>query len=229
MLVLRLRKLGMVRGIYGPNKDLFPARAAFMYPEAAEAFHFMEKQEGPFSYSDILRGADESRKACMAGRGSQPPGYSGHNFGLSFDIDVERSMLERKWGYERLAKVLMTYGFHPYRQDLSRGAEDWHFNYLGPYAKHILRKTKERALWQTAAQEVINAYYPSFSPLSAHEIQAALKKLGLYSGEVDGNIGPLTKTSVNLFNQAWNIGIGLMNERFMRTLAFVAADKVVEG
>lgn len=232
-LVLHLRKLGKVRGIYpskdGSIRDLFPARAAFMHPEAAAAFLRMEQQEGPFIYSDILRGADESRKACMAGRGSQPPGYSGHNFGLSFDIDVEGVMRERKWGFEKLAKALMTHGFHPYRRDYSRGPEDWHFNYLGPYAQHILRKTKERAKWQFAAEEVIQSYYPGIAPLSSQDIQRSLKKLGLYSGDIDGDIGPLTKTAVNLFNQAWNIGLGLMNERFHRTLAFVAAERVVEG
>lgn len=229
MLTVRLKGLGKVRGIYGPNKESFPARAAYLHPEAATAFLGMEQQEGPARYSDILRGADESRKACMAGRGSQPPGYSGHNFGLAFDIDVEGVMRERNWTYERLAKVLMTYGFHPYRRDLSRGPEDWHFNYLGPYAQHILRKTSDRAKWQTAAEEVICSYYPNIAPLEPEEIQAALKKLGLYSGDVDGEIGPLTKTAVNLFNQAWNIGIGLMNDRFHRTLAFVAADRAVEG
>jgi hypothetical protein len=227
-LAIKLRKLGPVRGIYGINGNSFPARAAFMHPEAAAAFTELERTAGPFSYSDILRGADESLQACKTGRGSQPPGYSGHNFGISFDIAVDKVLKEKRWGYEKLCTTLEDRGFYPYRQDHSRGNEEWHFNFLGPHAEDIVRRTSVRNLWQRAAEEVIQSYYPKITPMGAVDIQQALQKLGLYSGEIDGNLGPLSFTAINLFNQTWSISPNAIGERFQRTLAFVAADKVID-
>lgn len=228
-LEIKLRKLGSVRGIYGINKSSFPTRAAYLHPEASAAFEKMERDSGPFVYSDILRGADESLAACKAGRASQPPGYSGHNFGLSFDIAVDQVLKEKHWTYDKLCAVLGTYGWHPYRQDRSRGNEDWHFNFLGNKATEILRRTSARALWQTAAEEAIQAYYPNITPMGAYDIQAALKKLRLYTGDLDGDLGPLSYIAINLFNQTWGISPNAIGERFQRTLAFVAADRVIVG
>ncbi len=229
MLKLQLKRLSNVRGIYGINKNLFPARAALMHPVAADAFTEMEAKDGPFVYSDILRGADESLAACNSGRGSQPPGYSGHNFGLSFDIAVDQVLKEKRWKFEKLCDVLAIYGFYPYRQDRSLGAESWHFNFLGANAPVILKRTSARPQWQYAAEEAIKVFYPNITPMGAVDIQAALKKLCFYTGDLDGDLGPLSMTAVNLFNQAWNISRGAVGERFQRTLAFVAAERVIVG
>jgi hypothetical protein len=229
MLQIRLKKLGKIRGIYGVSKNVFPDRAAYMHPDAAAALMALE-QATPLRYSDILRGADESLKACKSGRGAQPPGYSGHNFGLSVDIDVESILKERKWSYEKLVVFMAKYGFYPYRQDHSRGPEDWHFNFLGDQATAtaILKRTAARHLWQTAAEEIIRHYYPAITPLGAVGIQTCLKKLGLYSGDIDGDLGPLSSTAIDLFNRTWDISPRATGERFQRTLAFVAAELVME-
>lgn len=228
MLTIKLKPLGTVRGIYGVNSNLFPARAAFMHPEAAAAFLALEKDEGPLVYSDILRGAAESLAAVKAKRGSQPPGYSGHNFGLAFDIAVDQVMKEKRWTYDRMCAALEEHGFYGYRQDRSRGPEDWHFNFVGTHSKEILRRTSARNLWQTAAEECIRVHYPSITPMGAVDIQTALKKLRLYPGDIDGSLGPLSYTAINLFNQQWGIGQNAIGERFQRTLAFVAADSEIE-
>ncbi len=226
MLTIRLKKLGAVRGIYGVNKNLFPTRAAFMHPDAAAAFMKMETEAGPFVYSDILRGAEESLIACKNGRGSQPPGYSGHNFGLAFDIAVEQVLKEKRWKYDKLCGVLAMYGFYPYRQDLSLGPESWHFNFLGDKADAILKKTMARSQWQNTAEESILEHYPNLTPMGAVDIQTCLKKLRLYTGDIDGSLGPISMAAVNLFNQTWNIGANAVGERFQRTLAFIAAERV---
>lgn len=210
------------------NSNLFPTRAAFMHPEAADAFLRLEGEVGPLVYSDILRGAEESLAACKAGRGSQPPGYSGHNFGLSFDIAVDRVLKEKRWTYDRMCTVLAEHGWYGYRQDRTRGAEDWHFNYLGGWAKEVLRRTSARAKWQTVAEEAIQIHYPKITPLGAVGIQEALKKLGLYSGAIDGGLGSLSYVAINLFNKTWGISENAVGERFQRTLAFVACDREVE-
>jgi hypothetical protein len=224
-LVIQLKRLNNVRGIYGANKNLFPTRAAFLHPAAAAAFEKMEREAGPFDYSDILRGADESLAACKAGKATQPPGYSGHNFGLSFDIAVERVMKEKRWTYPRLCTALTNFGWYPYRQDLSRGSEDWHFNYLGDKADEILKRTSTRNLWQNAAEEAIRVFYPNITPVGAYDIQVALKKLCLYSGDLDGHLGTLSFVAINLFNQQWGIGANAIGERFQRTLAYVASER----
>lgn len=230
MLVIKLKSLGHVRGIYGPHKDQFPTRAAFMHPEAADAFAAFNEETGPHAFSDILRGPDESLLAAKSGRGAQMPGYSGHNFGLSFDIDVERTMKEKNWSYEDVCRAAVNFGFYGYRQDLSRGAEEWHFNYLGLHAKDILPRTSDRGKWQYAAEEIIKVYYPRIVPLTTYEIQEGLKKVGMYSGSIDGQIGPLCKTSTSVFCQAWKLGtVDPNNEHFQRTLAFVTATKEIVG
>jgi hypothetical protein len=229
MLTIQLKKLGPVRGIYGINKNAFPPRAAFMHPLAANAFIAVERDYGPLVYSDILRGAEESLVAVKEGRGAQPPGYSGHNFGLSFDIAVDQVLREKRWNYEKLCSILALYHFYPYRRDHSRGPEDWHFNFLGDKAEPILRRTLSRNLWQTAAEEAILQNYPNITPMGAVDIQACLKKLRLYTGDIDGSLGALSMTAINLFNHTWGISSGATGERFQRTLAFVAADKEIVG
>jgi hypothetical protein len=224
MLIIKLKSLGTVRGIYGPNKDQFPSRASFMHPDAADAFNAMRNEYGPLRFSDILRGADESLKAVQEGKGAQMPGYSGHNYGLSFDIDVIGVCREKKWDYDQLCTALQKYGFYSYRQDRSRGVEEWHFNYLGANAARVIAATAARDKWQFAAEAMIDYYYPNITPLTSYEIQEGLKTCGMYSGNIDGDVGPLCKIAVNSFCQAWRLPND-MGPRFQRTLAFIAAER----
>ena len=56
----------------------------------------------------------------------------------------------------------------------------------------------------TPAQET-TASVPSDAPDPA-SVQTALKNLGLYSGEVDGKIGPKTKEAIKTFQRKNNLG-----------------------
>jgi hypothetical protein len=228
---LRLKSVGTVRGCYGANHDEFPARAAYLAPDVADAFVPMVDKIGrdKIAFSDIWRSGESSLAAVVAGRGALAPGYSGHNFGVSFDLDVEYTRRALGIPYAELLRLLAGYGWHCYRQDGARGSEDWHFNYLGSAAEAasvLNRMTQNHSTWQGGAESAILKRYPvERFALSASDIQAGLKKLGLYHGDVDGKFGPLSLAAVGAFCRAWRLP-EQTGPRFSRTLAFVAADIV---
>lgn len=227
---IRLRRLpSATLGIYGQQKDTMPRRALLLDPEAWEAFSILERTTDGLVYSDIYRSAESSLAAVESGRGAQPPGYSAHNFGLAFDVAVDETLKLREWRYDELLDVLVRHGWHCYRRDGRRGKEDWHQNYLGRRAKEILDQVSpdDRNTWSRAAELAIQGKH-SFQITDA-ELQKALAKLGLYKGEIDGAIGPLSLQAIRAFERTWDLspsdGKGA---RFRRTLAFVAADIEVD-
>jgi hypothetical protein len=227
VLTLQLHPVKL-RGIYGLSRDQLPARAAFLHPEAAASVDVLERDTGGLIYSDVLRSADASLAAVVSGRGAQPPGYSGHNFGVSVDLDVDRVLREKRWKYDRLLQVMELHGWYCYCRDGKRGEEDWHFNYYGPRAPDILSKlTTARVTWARGAEHAIEAFYPLASfVLKPTEIQTLLKKLSFYSGAVDGQFGPLTNQAVAAFCRAWELP-NTTDLRFQRTLGFVGAERAV--
>lgn len=239
---LKLKSVGKLRGPYGPNRDQFPARAAYLAPDVADAFVHMVDEIGRdrIGFSDVQRSAESSLAAMQAKTGVQAPGFSGHNFGVSVDVDVE--FTRRALGtagaalpYADLVKLLAGYGWICYRQDGARGSEDWHFNYLGSvsdpdhgaFAASVLnRMTQNHSTWAGAAEAAILKRYPVASfALGPADIQAGLKKLGLYHGDIDGAFGPLSLAASGAFCRAWRLP-EVTDARFKRTLAFVAADIV---
>jgi hypothetical protein len=236
-MILQLKSVGVVRGCYGPKGDQFPARAAYFAPDVADAFVLMLDGGGPgaapgigrdkIAFSDIWRSGESSLAAVVAGRGAQPPGFSGHNFGVSFDLDVEYTRRALGIPYAELLKLLAGYGWHCYRQDGGRGPEDWHFNYLGTpteAAAVLNRMTQNHATWQGGAEAAIAKRYPAATfALGPADIQAGLKKLGLYHGDVDGKFGPLSLAAAGAFCRAWRLP-EQTGPKFSRTLAFVSAD-----
>src|SRR3990172_9368429 len=89
---LDLLALGVdeVHGIYGVKKDHLPDRMRFLHPAAAASFH--QNLAETVTVSDMFRSAEASLQARRERRGAQRPGFSGHNFGFSIDIDVDRTM-----------------------------------------------------------------------------------------------------------------------------------------
>jgi hypothetical protein len=217
-----LRRLpATVRGIYGPAKNTMPKRALFIHPDAYKSFMALIAN-ATMVFSDILRSAESSMAAIAAGRGAQPPGYSGHNFGLAFDVAVGETLALNAWKYEHLLSYLSANGWECYRRDGTRGKEDWHFNFM---VGLNMEAFKARAKWQTAAEASIQERYRGQFSLDEKGIQAALAKLGLYKGEVDGDIGPLSRQAIAAFARSWNLKDGFdIGPRFQRTLAFVSAD-----
>lgn len=223
-MILRLRQLpASTRGIYGPNRNILPKRALFLHPDAAQSFVGLGTD---MVYSDVFRSAESSLAAVDAGRGAQPPAYSAHNYGFAVDVAVDQTIERTGWSYATLLKHMATHGWHCYRRDEKRGREDWHFNYLGDRSDVILSKML-RGAWEQAAEEMIQAYYGPDLHISDTEMQQALAKLGMYQGEIDGLIGPISRSAMEAFARAWKVQ-KIDGPRFRRTLAYVAAEKQID-
>lgn len=218
-------------GIYtiGGVAGRMPTRALLLHPAAAEAFTTLERAS-PLVYSDIFRSADASLVAVATKAGTQPPGYSAHGFGLAVDVAVDATLGRYGWSYSELRSELGRYGWYCHRRDGLRGAEDWHFNYLGPDpSKYIaLTSPQEPESWARAVEAKILETYGNGFVLDAKEMQVALTKLRLYKGAIDGIVGPLTDAAVHAFQRAWHLPEGHPDARMLRTLAYVASERLIE-
>lgn len=225
-----LRQLN-VAGIYdtvpGPN-DPLPARMSRMHPEASEALLMFESQTGGAVYSDMWRSAQGSLNAVANKSGVQPPAYSGHNFGGSFDVDVDGTLKRRRYTYEQLLRVLGEYGFYCHRRDGKRGREDWHFNFLGHKAKEILARAErgKRKTWSHAAESMIQNWYGEDLKPDGKGVQESLKRLGLYDGKIDGLLGMKSSAGIKKFCSVWKLKSG-DGTIFRRVLSFVAAEIIL--
>lgn len=234
---LKLKALGATtRGIYntraGPNT--LPERFRYLHPEAASAFEAMEAATGGLIYSDILRSAEGSFQAMQAKTGVQPPGFSAHNFGFAVDVAVEETLKLYEWDYGRLLVEMEAHGWHCHRRDGARGYrqfEYWHFNHLGDRAQDYFKQTRlDGTSWAGAAELRIQSVYGPDFELTDLQVQEALKKLHMYSGDLDGIIGPHSRQAIAAFQRAWHIRatvIGAAGPRTRRVLAFVAAEREI--
>lgn len=230
-LVLQLTPLASsaVIGIYtvGGKPDRMPARALFLAPHAAEQYAAIASW---VIVSDMLRTPESSLEAVRRGRGALPPGYSAHNFGFAIDIDTSSSC--RRLGIARgqgraatkaeLDAEMELHGWFCHRRDHKLDHEAWHFNALGR-GTVIAPKYKSTAGWVEGRIQA--AYGPDLEPDDA-ECQAALGKLRMYTGAIDGDVGPLTREAVRVFQRAWELrDTGVLDDRTRRTLALVACER----
>lgn len=224
---------GTTRGIYttqSNGSNSLPTRFLFLHPRCAVGFAQLEAGTGGLIYSDILRSAEESLHAVQTKTGVQPPAYSGHNFGFSFDVAVEETLKLRGWDYARLLKEMEDHGWYCHRRDGAHGyrqSESWHFNFFGvDFGKYIGRAVTGG--WAAPLEALIqDTYGPQFL-LSDSDVQAGLKKLGMYAGDVDGILGPLSHQGVAAFQRAWKLPeSGIADGPTQRALAFVAAEREV--
>jgi len=234
---LLLKSLPELRGIYMVRGHPFrmPKRALKLHPDAATALLGLEAETGGLVYSDIYRSAEASLMARRRKRGVQPPGFSAHNYGLAVDLAIddyvppgtngpkEQGVLSRlDCDYEKLRQYMAAYGWYCHRRDGKRGFEDWHFNFLGHAPGRHLDEAKRG--WSRVAESVIQARYGSQLDINDVDLQKALAQLGMYHGEADGIIGPLSRSAVRAFERAWGLTEdGVPDDRMRRTLAFVSA------
>lgn len=210
-------------------KGLVPKRARFMEPAAASALmQLISASNNSLVFTDIYRSPEASLAARRSKRGVQPPGYSGHNFGFSFDLDIAETLRVMKIRYVELIELLRQYGFHCHRRDLASSAdESWHQNYFGEEADGLLKllDPQQPRTWATPLEaKIVQVYGTSFT-FDAKELQAQLSRLWLYRGEVDGKEGPLTREAVAAFQRAWGLADdGIAGPRTRRVLAVVASE-----
>lgn len=222
-LILTALDQKLVRGIYTIKgmSGRMPASACFLAPDTARSWAFENFNE-TLVVSDILRTPESSLQAVKSGRGAKMPGFSGHNFGYSIDIDVKKSM--KLTGCKtklELDGFMGKRGWYCHRMDSKLDSESWHYNFLGSHAN--IRGT-------TSAPELENkilANYGSQLKLDNVGVQTALKKLGLYGGDLDGKLGPRSKEAIAAFCRAWNLKPS-DGDKLARTLAFVAREVLLQ-
>lgn len=227
-LSLSLVRVPDVLGIYGASKDQFPARMSLLNPDAAIAFVYLQKKAGQrIRCSDMFRTAEQSLQAMQEKSGVMPPGYSLHNFGVAIDIDVDAMLAALKLPNKPALDTFMREGgWYCHRKDGKRGSEDWHYNFLGvgAAAEPFLAASAKSTNTSAAGDAKILSLYKDGLTLEPAEVQECLAHLKLYSGEIDGQIGPRTKQSLMAFQRAWRLQpSGQVDDRTERTLAYVSA------
>lgn len=220
-----------VRGVYkvGGVDGRMPARALFLEPAAARSF--LRDLADVVTVSDVFRSAESSLAAVRAGRGAKAPGFSGHNYGLSIDLDIEATWRALRGAARRPDKELLDgwmaeRGWYCHRSDHAPASwkpinEAWHFNFL---PGHTWGKSSPAAL----EARIVGLYVNRFE-LNVVAQQAYLQQLRLYRGEADGDAGPLTREAVRVFQRAWGLAeTGKADAKTQRTLAYVSASVQLE-
>lgn len=214
-------------GIYkvGGVAGRMPARALFLHPDAAHSF--VQHLSRQVVVSDVFRSAESSLAAVRSGRGAKPPGFSGHNYGLSIDIDVKATWSALKGPSVRLDKgvldaALEALGWYCHRRDRLMNPECWHYNWLG-VGMPIDPKHHSTAMY---IEGHILALYGNRFVLDATGVQDALSKCGMYHGAIDGEFGPISREAVRVFQRAWGLKADAVpGPATQRTLAYVACDR----
>lgn len=228
-MILRLAKLpATVRGVYTVDgtPGRMPERCLYLSPDAAQSF--AGELMHVVTVSDMFRSADSSLNAVRRNRGALPPGFSGHNYGFSIDLDIKATMQD--WGcsakYDLDARMEQA-GWFCHRRDGRMASEAWHYNFLG-VGETISNKVKTTSGYLEAL--VQRTYGQQFN-LGFLESQTALQSLRMYSGALDGLAGPLTREAVRTFQRAYASSrikeTGKLDAATRRTLAFVTAGREV--
>lgn len=223
-MILKLQALPQLKGpaIW---KDKTPKWALFVHPDAAPSL--LELSSMGVRVTDLFRPPDISLSAMAEKRGVQPPGYSGHNYGLCVDVDIEGTLKDTGWTYSELYDKMEEKGWFCHRRDKNKGrSESWHFNYLGDRKDLLALATKHSSTWHLPIEARVKELYGESFKLTPEKAQEELKQLKLYSGEIDGKIGPMSKRAIMQFQKTWGlIATGELDERTQRVLALVGAEK----
>lgn len=211
----------IIRGPEGPSyQGVLPKRMKFFHVSVAPGLRLiLIDSNGNICISDGYRDPIASLLARETKAGVQRPGYSGHNFGLSIDLDVEQTLRRMSLTYDALLDWMATRGWYCHRRDRQRGMEDWHFNYFGP--NHEAHNASAVQAW------IIQNYGPFISGDEAW-VQERLFATSFYHGEIDGKFGPLSRKALSAFEAAYDLPTdGVIDDMSCRTLAIVTAQKQI--
>lgn len=213
-MILVMRRLPQLAGPQGDDyHGRVPQRALLMRPEAAEALLAFDDACGGAVYTDIYRSPPEVLAAHRAKGGTQPVGYSFHEFGGPVDVEVGETLKKLSWSYDDLCLAMAEHGFYCHRRDKNPTAsESWHFNFLGQDAEQLLALcTDDHQTWARPAEAMIQKWYGDQLRLDAASISAALQAAGC--------------TSVHEFQEKWDlVADGVAGPITQRVLACVTAE-----
>lgn len=242
MLTLRLVQVpqAAVVGIYNGK---MPTRSLFVHPDAYPSFQELAKR---LVFSDIFRSAESSLSAIQRKAGVQPPSYSHHNYGGAVDVDIRASM--KRGGFRTRAALdeWMTslgwpmFWIAPGADPRGNGFEAWHHSYLHtPVWDPVLWPLPAERSTAAAAERWIWLYYGDALRPDDRECQRMLAKLGMYSGAIDGKVGPISRAAIGAFQRAWRVGSyarkkgassyqeGALDPVTRRVLAYVSAERSI--
>lgn len=218
-----------IRSSYRDGEAGFPARLAFLHPEAAGAFARMnEAAGGNIVLTDCWRSALISlQRKFPIDRpprpGVQRPGLSAHNWGFAIDIDTAATLKRTAMTKARFDGFAAAFGWHCHRRDHKRGAEDWHFNALvmpGDWTRIGSSSTAP------AVEAMIVATYGRHWTMTELDAQRALADEGFYAGELDGIWGAMSAAAAAAFQRAWRLKAdGVVGALTGRLLALRAAER----
>lgn len=218
-----------VAGIYGPKKNVMPARSRYLSPPAATSY--AEELAGVV-VSDMFRSGEASLRARRTRKGAQRPAYSGHNYGVSIDLAVSRTMKNLKLKSKRqLDEWMAERGWYCHRRDHLRKHEEWHYNFFGAEYSRWVKPNDSRT---SAGLErmITHRHGRWWHKMSKTSAQRCLQRLGMYDGDLDGQFGPLSQEATAVFQRAWILGrkaTGRLDVMTCRTLAYVTADRIEVG
>jgi hypothetical protein len=225
MLTLSLASLSAqaVRGIYGPARNQLPARMRFLHPDAAASY---VRLADFLVVSDMFRSPESSLQAVREKRGAQPPAFSAHNYGLAIDLDIQATLTNLETTIKaQLDANMEASGWFCHRRDHRSDHEAWHYNFLGVGAEIPGNLRSTASLIEA---RIVELGGKDLAPDDS-ESQEMLKKLHLYSGEIDGKIGPLSAEAIRVFQRAWGlVETGALEPRTRRTLAYVSCERLVQ-
>lgn len=195
-----------LRSSYKAGEFGMPPRMCFLHPHAAMQLSLAQNDLGNnLVFSDMWRPMVESlRRKYQGGVIStitKPPGFSGHNLGLSFDIDTEKTMKLTGLTKRQLDAALAKHGIECHRRDGLLKVEAWHYNCLTPEAISKIGKTSSAGAVEWLANSL---YAETWSPSPA-QIQRALNLTMGSALKVDGKIGKATRSVVRAFQEKWKL------------------------
>ena len=227
MLTLELQTLptDRVRGNELVNRitHRLPLRSMFLHPLAAASF--LADLADHVVVTDAYRSPEASLVALEAGTGSRPPGYSGHNYGLSIDVDVDAAMRDLGLDKPGFDRWMLERGWRCGRADGERGMDDRHYDFVK--LAELLGHADSGAPVLEIEQLIALLYGDTLMP-DLKECQLLLRRLRFYGGVDDGLVGPLTREATAAFQRAWRltgeneVKPGVLDARTRRTLAFVS-------
>jgi len=232
-----VRLVGWVPSVYNTSQGLLPNHMMMMEESAAEDFGaLMQATEHKLRFTDIYRSFSRSlnvrrRKGRIAAR----PGFSGHNYGVSFDIDVEYALetlrdqgiisdrkVKRATRILEMQNYFARFGWKPlssvrqkFRDGARRAVEEWHFNHIG--------RSKTVEAWVKA-----NILKDVSKEMSLKEFQSLLQMMGYSVFPVDGKWGKKTKRAMNQFQDDYAIDRSKQpNALTIRTLRVFTSNVVI--